>query len=409
MRLSWKKSIQWPRCARVTGVWAGGAVALGVFACFSAQAQEVSKEQQRVAEVRIVDESGQPVGQYKASLPLQPGKPFDFAVERETLRVLYRSGDYEDIHVAAESTEKGLRVDFLVRRNFFNNAIRVEGLKEPPSEPAALASMRMGLGEPFRESALQEAIQRLKDTLRSEGLYQAKVTWTLAPHEDTRQMDVMVTVVPGPRATVGSFVLQNKTPYPDDEIIRRSKIKLKNQLTTARLNKATQRLKKYLVNQGYLGASALLTPGPYDPQTNVVPLKYDVSTGPRVRIEVSGARLSKGKLRSLLPIYAEGAADEDLLQEGRRNIRDYLQRQGYFDADVKVSSHEDSAHGERIISYEVSRGSKFRLAVVAFAGNKYFSKRLLESRLQLQPASFGSNGRFSQQLVSDDADSIRGL
>ena len=366
-------------------------------------------EQQRVADVRIVDESGRVVAQYATSLSLQPGKPFDFAAERDTLRQLYRTGDYADIRVTAEPSEQGLHVDFVVRRNYFNNAIRVEGLKEPPSEPAALASMRMGLGEPFRESALQESIERLRDTLRSEGLYQAKVTWTLTPHEDTRQMDVMVTVVPGPRAIVGSFVLQNKTPYPDDEIIRRSKIKLKNQLTTARLNKATQRLKKYLVNQGYLGASALLTPGQYDPQTNVVPLKYDVSTGPRVRVELVGASLRKGKLRSLLPIYAEGAADEDLLQEGRRNVRDYFQRQGYFDADVKVSSHEDPASKERVISYEITRGGKFRLASVAFTGNKYFSKRLLESRLQLQPASFESNGRFSQSLVNDDADSIRGL
>jgi outer membrane protein insertion porin family len=409
MRLPWKKSIQQPRGARLAAAWASAAVVFGVFACLPTRAQEKEMEHQRVAEVRIVDDSGNSVAQYKPSLPLQPGKPFDFAIERDTVRELYRTGDYADIRVTAEHGEQGLRIDFVVRRNYFNNAIRVEGLKDPPSEPAALASMRMGLGEPFRESALQEAIERLKDTLRSEGLYEAKVTWALTPHEDTRQMDVLVKVVPGPRAVVGSFVLQNKTPYPDDEIIRRSKLKLKNQLTTARLTKSTQRLKKYLVNQGYLGAGVLIRPGEYDPQTNVVPLKYEVTTGPRVNVELVGAKLSKGKLRSLLPIYAEGAADEDLLQEGRRNIRDYLQRQGYFDADVKVSSHEDSAHGERIISYEVSRGSKFRLAVVAFAGNKYFSKRLLESRLQLQPASFGSNGRFSQQLVSDDADSIRGL
>ena len=45
-------------------------------------------------------------------------------------------------------------------------------------------------------------------------------------------MDVLVTVVPGPRAVVGSFVLQKKTPFPDDEVIRRSKIKPKKQPTT---------------------------------------------------------------------------------------------------------------------------------------------------------------------------------
>ncbi len=409
MRFPWKKSIRRPRCARLAAAWISGAVVCGVFVCPPARAQEATIEHQRVAEVRIVDESGKSAGDYKSTLSLQAGKPFDFAEERATLRELYRSGDYADVRVTAEPSAQGLRVNFIVRRNYFNNVIRVDGLKEPPSEPAALASMRLGLGEPFRESALQEAIQRLKDTLRSEGLYQAKVTWTLTPHEDTRQMDVMVTVVSGPRAVVGSFVLQNKTPYPDDEIIRRSKIKLNKPLTTARLTKATQRLKKYLVNQGYLGAGALITAGQYDPQKNSVPLKYEVTTGPRVNVELVGAKLSKGKLHSLLPIYAEGAADEDLLQEGRRNIRDYFQQKGYFDADVKVSSHEDATRGERVISYEVTPGDKFRLAGVSFSGNKYFSKRLLESRLQLQPASFGSNGRFSQRLVNDDADSIRGL
>lgn len=408
MRLPQKKSIRGRRTGLAVALTAG-ALFCGVLACLPARAQEANLEGQRVAEVRILDDSGKSLERETGSLPLRAGEQFDIAKERDTLRELYRSGDYEDIRVVAASTAQGLRVDFLVRRNYFNNAIRVEGLKEPPSEPAALASMRLGLGEPFRESALQEAIDRLKDTLRSEGLYQAKVTWTLTPHEDTRQMDVLVTVVPGPRAVVGSFVLQNKTPYPDDELIRRSKIKLKNQLTTARITKATQRLKKYLVNQGYLGAGALITAGPYDPQSNVVPLKYEVTTGPRVSVELVGARLRKGKLRSLLPIYAEGAADEDLLQEGRRNIRDYFQRQGYFDADVKVSSREDATSKERVISYEIVRGNKFRLAAVGFTGNKYFGKRLLESRLQLQPASFGSNGRFSQQLVNDDADSIRGL
>src|SRR5580704_4975119 len=409
MRLPRNTPISPRRRAGLAGAWVAVAVAGSVFMCLPARAQDARLEGQRIAEVRILDESGKNVAQSPFSLPLHVGDQFDIAKERDALRQLYRTGDYADIRATAQSTPQGLRLDFQVRRNYFNNAIRVEGLKDPPSEPAELASLRLGLGEPFRDSALQEAMERLKETLHNEGLYQAQVTWKLTPHEGTRQMDVMITVVPGPRAMVGSFVLQNKTPYPDEEVIHRSKIKLKNQLTTARLNKATQRLKKYLVNQGYLGASALLTPGPYDPQTNVVPLKYDVSTGPRVRIELVGASLSKGKLRSLLPIYAEGAADEDLLQEGRRNVRDYFQRQGYFDADVKVSSHEDPATKERVISYEITRGGKFRLASVAFTGNKYFGKHLLESRLQLQPASFGSNGRFSQGLVNDDADSIRGL
>ncbi|MGA9246986.1 MAG: POTRA domain-containing protein, partial [Candidatus Acidiferrales bacterium] len=300
-------------------------------------------------------------------------------------------------------------MDFVGQRNFYNNVIRVQGLKDPPSEAAALASMRLGLGEPFRESSLQEAIDRLKDTLRNEGLYQADVRWTLTPHDDTRQMDVLVTVLPGPRAVIASFNVKNQTPYKDAELITRSKIKPKNSLTSARLTRASQRLKKYLVNQGFLGAGILITPGAYDAKTNLVALNYEVTAGPRVSVTLGGARIGKGKLRQLLPIYAEGAVDDDLLQEGRRNIRDYFQRQGYFNTDVQVSSHDDAKAGLRVINYEISRGDRFRLAGVAFQGNKYFSKDLLSSRLSLQPASFASSGRFSQSLVRDDGDSIRAL
>src|SRR3984957_11687753 len=173
---------------RWAAAWAAGAFACVFFPATLVCAQDPAIEGQPVKEVRVIDESGAPVAEKIPPLPLQEGKPFDFAAERESLRDLYRLGDYSDIHVTASSAADGLLVDFVVRRNFFNNVIRIEGLKEPPSEPAALASLRLGLGEPFRESSLREAADRLQQTLRDEGLYESKVTWDLTPHEDTRQM-----------------------------------------------------------------------------------------------------------------------------------------------------------------------------------------------------------------------------
>ena len=416
MRISWNQLSPQACGFQRSGTW-GTILSLGALLCSllagtSLRAQEAQIEGQNVAEIRIVDDTGKPVPGPATPLPLEIGKPFDFGMERESLRVLYRTGDFADIRVTAAPAApatNGVRVEFTVQRNFYNNVIRVEGLKEPPTEAAALASMRLTLGEPFRESSLREAIDRLKDTLSSEGLYEADVKWSLTPHEATRQMDVTITVQPGPRAVVGKIVVKNQTPYPDAELITRSKMKLQKPFTSARVTRASQRLKKYLVNQGYLGAGILITAENYDATTNLVALNYQVTTGPRVSVAVGGARISQGKLRQLLPIYAEGAVDEDLLQEGRRNIRDYFQRQGYFDADVEVSSRDDPKAHVRLISYEVSRGDRSRLVGIAFHGNKYFSKELLDGRLSLQPASFASSGRFSQTLVRDDTDSIRGL
>lgn len=409
MRIPRKSTIPQAFPTAWAAAWMTGGLACALLACPSVRAQENSIEDRRVAEIHIVDETGKPISGKLPALPLKQGEPFDFAAERASLRELYLTGNYSDIRVTAAREADGLRVEFIVRRNYFNNVVRIEGLKEPPTEPAALAALRLSLGEPFRESALREAILRLQDALRAEGLYLSKVNWDLLPHEDTRQMDIIIHIEPGPRARIGGFDFQNQTPYPESELLRRSKMKDKSELTSGRISHASQRLKKFLVNQGYLGAGVLITPGTYDAASNLVPLHYEVTAGSRVRIEVSGARLSKGRLKKLLPIYAEGAVDEDLLQEGRRNIRDYLQREGYFDAGVQVTSHEDAQNGERVISYEISRGDRFRLAGVSFEGNKYFRSDLLSGRLQLQPASFASSGRFSQRIVRDDTDSVRAL
>ncbi len=411
MRVIWRKT----PCFLHDPAGAAAAAVLGALACFffavaPAPAEQIPVEGQQVTGIRVVDRSGAEVTEKIPPLPLEVGKPFDFSDERESLRRLYKMGDYADIRVNAAPEAGGVRVDFVVRRNFFNNVIRVVGLKEPPTEPAALATLRLVLGEPFRESSVREAADRLESALHDDGLYQAKISWALAPHEDTRQMDVTILVDSGPRALVGDVAVDNQTPFTDAQLLHRAKLSGgKIGMTAARLSRGSERLRKFLVNQGYLGATALITPQTYDPSTNRVPLRMTVETGPRVRIEISGAHLSKGKQKKLLPVFAEGAVDEDLLQEGRRNLRDYLQSQGYFDADVQVSSQSTDKPVERVLHYDVSRGDQFRLAGIGFDGNKYFSNGLLSRRLLLQTASFASSGRFSQQLLRGDQDSIRGV
>lgn len=385
-----------------------GAQREGPRSAFAAFQEGGSIEGERVAEIRVVDERGKPVENPLPRLALGAGQPFNFASERESLRELYGLGDFSDIHVTATPETDGLHIDFVVRQNYYYNVVRIEGLKAPPTESAALAAMRLGLGEPYREGSLGDAVERLREALEADGFYLARVKWSLDRHSDTHQLDVVVTVDPGPRARIGDLTVSNQTPYSSRQLLGHSKMKPKQDFTSSRLSRGSQKLKKYLVGKGYLGASVAIAPGTYDSRTNRVPLTLSVTTGPRVRVAISGARLHRRQLRTLLPIYAEGGVDEDLLQEGRRNIRDYFQRQGYFNAEVDYHT-EQTANNTEVIVYNISRGDRFRLAGVAFQGNKYFSSPLLAGRLQVQTAAFASNGRFSQRLVRADADSIRDL
>ena len=76
-----------------------------------------------------------------------------------------------------------------------------------------------------------------------------------------------------------------------------------------------------------------------------MPLEVTFHAGLEVRVAVEGAKVPARTLRKLVPIYQEGAVDEDLLQEGRRGLREWFERAGYFDAQVNYTTSE-SGRGE---------------------------------------------------------------
>jgi len=366
-----------------------------------------------VTTIRIVDQLGEVLEENAAGLPLQENQPFTAEAERASLRQLYGTGRYADIVTQVTNVPGGLQLDFVVQRNFFISAVKVNGLHEPPSDSVAVSAMRLGLGQPFLESDMPAALDRLKSALEDEGLYQAKVTYHLVPHPQTRQMDIIVEVVQGPRALVGAINLINQSPFSDAELLGRLKLKPKMKVTSEALERGVENSRKWLVSRGYLGGRVAIVRGAYEPDTNQVGLQASVLAQLKVRVQVQGAKISQGTMRSLLPIFEEGAVDEDLLQEGRRNLRDYTERQGYFDAEVDYTTSEDPAEGQKdsteVISYRVELGSHHRLVGVAFSGNHYFRDELLRSRVRIQPAAFASPGRFSSGELTSDVASLTEL
>ncbi len=61
---------------------------------------------------------------------------------------------------------------------------------------------------------------------------------------------------------------------------------------------------------------------------------FEIQPGPKVEITVEGFKISRIQLKKNVPVYEENALDDDLLNEGRRNLLNYMQGLGYFDAKV---------------------------------------------------------------------------
>jgi outer membrane protein insertion porin family len=410
--------LRWGRGLRGIAVFALLLVAARSYAQAQAEGEaQPPRAEAPVVAVRIVTEDGRVLSESPSGLTVEIGKPLDRDQVARSLRALYGLGDYTDLKAVVTPLSNGVRLDFVVRESLFFNRVLIEGLTPPPTDTAAAAAMQITLGRPFRQEDVDEGLARLRDVLKEEGLYTAEVSAKNVPYPATHQMDVVVHVNPGPRARVESVRLQNGTEYRDVELLSRMKMKPGQLVTTARIQRGTGRIRKFLVKKGRLSARATVRRGEYNAAKNTITLDLEVTEGPQVDVAVTGAKFSKGELKRLIPVYQEGAVDTDLLEEGKRNVRERLERDGYFDAQVnyttetkEVEVKEQKSKGtEEVITYHIERGDRHRLVGIEISGNHYFSTELLRSRLQVYGAAFGSRGRFSRRLIDSDADSMRGL
>src|SRR5215469_7233704 len=137
---------------------------------------------------------------------------------------------------------------------------------------------------------------------------------------------------------------------------------------------------------------------------------FHIDPGPRIDVRSIGLKLSQKRLQQYVPVFEEHAVDDDLLREGARNLRDFLQADGYFDADVEFKPQRvvnDSA----TIDYLINRGKRHTLVHIEISGNRFFTTETLRERMFMRTATFLTfpHGRYSDNLLSRDEDAIRNL
>src|SRR5258708_9499740 len=81
--------------------------------------------------MRVVTEDGRVLSESPSGLSVEIGKPLDRARVSESLRALYRTGDYADLRAVAIPAQGGMRLDFIARENLFFNPLQILVLTVP--------------------------------------------------------------------------------------------------------------------------------------------------------------------------------------------------------------------------------------------------------------------------------------
>jgi outer membrane protein assembly factor BamA len=132
-----------------------------------------------------------------------------------------------------------------------------------------------------------------------------------------------------------------------------------------------------------------------------------------VSVRVAGARLSSipflagRQLKKLVPIYSEGNVDQDLVEEGQRNLTDYFQKKGYYD--VKVTTDFQKKPDQILVVYKIDRGTKHKVDRILFQGNYEIAAKDLMDQVTVKRSHIWTHGRISQKLLKQSAENIQAL
>ena len=79
-------------------------------------------------------------------------------------------------------------------------------------------------------------------------------------------------------------------------------------------------------------------------------------------------------LRDIVPIYQEQTVDKDLLVEGKRELTEYLQAKGYFEAQVDFDLSK-TPQQEELVEYSLFPGDRHKLVAVEITATSTFPLR----------------------------------
>ncbi len=333
----------------------------------------------------------------------------------ETIDRLYASGYYQDIQVDATPVSGGVVVKFITTATLFVGHVQVEGkINAPPNEGQILSAVPLNTGTPFNESMIRTAQANLTKLFQENGLYQANAQFSQSVDADTELVNVNIQVTPGKRAKYEAPVIQGDTKLPSAAIIRATGWRLRfinrwRQVTASLTQSGISGIQKKYESQDRLTATVNLDRVDYDSAAGLVKPTLTIQAGPKVEIKALEAKISKGRLRSYVPVYQEGSVDNDLLTEGARNIRDYFQAQGYPDVDVTFRTRP-LENDHEVIEYYIAKGARKKLVHLDFAGNAYFQDQTLLERMFLRESSLQfRRGRYSEGFRTRDEEAITNL
>ncbi|MFZ1085575.1 MAG: POTRA domain-containing protein [Terracidiphilus sp.] len=346
---------------------------------------------------------------FPGALAQAEGKPLSRESVRTSLRQLYSTGLFETIAVEAEREGNGVALLFRGTPRTFIGRVSVYGAKPGTLNTQLERAGGLAPGARFTQAKLDQAIEQMRATLAQNGFHEPVITQNLTAHPEEQLVDIAFHAVNGPQARVGALAVTGDPGMSVAEFRRHAHLKDGSRVNSETGDHALAGVLKVYQGQERLEAEIKIEPQQYSAETKKSSFRISANQGPIVKVLVQGSSIDANRVKRMIPIFEEGSVDDDLLNEGNRRLRDYYQRQGYFD--VKVEHERQSSSAQQVtIVYKVQLGPRRRVEQVSVQGNHYFDSATLKELLSVHAAdALDHHGAYSQTLVNADINALQSV
>lgn len=350
-------------------------------------------------------------------LHVAPNSAYSTLRIRESLEALFRDGSVACARV--EVSEVGaaggaLRLRFIVRRQVKVGEVKLDLGVIPQGSPISEDELRARLN--MLEPGARVSVQTLRNNadliqayLRDRGFFRAEVDYSEELDASATRALITFRVAPGEQSTVGALDI-NVKDFDAGAVRPTLKLQPGTPFTREALGEDINRVRQAIIKEGYLAPQLDDPQVSLDSARNVVNVKLNGARGPKVFVRLTDYDLSEKTRRELLPILREGTIDLSAIEEGARRLRNRLQQDGWFFADVEpvctitpkpptsdvpngttqtcenLNPSELSGSTVNIV-YDVERGRRFKLTDIRITGTDQLTLDDVEDDLKTQKAN----------------------
>lgn len=269
-----------------------------------------------------------------------------------------------------------------------------------------LARMKTQEGDTFSQTTFDSDLK----TLSEEYEY-------VEPNVKLQDGELAITIRVTPRPSIHEIQWVGNEQVSTSTLQKELDIKTSSIFNRQTFNKGFNKVKEYYFKKGYFESQISYSIQPI-PSSNEIDIRIDIQEGRPGRIEkivLNGftndeksdieEQMYLKKYNFLLSwITGSGTYRDEILEQDKMTILNYLHNKGYADARVDIQLDEDTLSGKLIIEITAHRGQLFHFGLVKFSGNT-----LLPTSDLIKKSLIKEGTPFSPEKIRETGQAIKDL